>query len=61
MIDRLRALGVSLWRRAESLEIVVGLGVLVAGVAMVSVAAAMIVFGAALLAPHVWPHVTRRR
>lgn len=59
MIARVLA---TLVARSTALEALLALAILVAGVALeFSAGWSLIVAGAALLAPHVWPHLRRGR
>ena len=58
--ERGRRLAVILGARAEALEVVLGLGLVVVGVAMVSMAAALIVAGIGILTAAAWPARQRK-
>lgn len=56
-----RSLAVAIVRRADALEAVTGLTLMAAGVALIfSLGAALIVAGAVLLLPAIWPQFRRR-
>lgn len=58
MFSRLRS---GLARRLEAIEVLIGLGLVVAGVAMLSVAASLIVAGVGVLAVGALAHVAKPR